>query len=61
MKFRFYHAGETVMNFGDPGNEFFIIMKGEVSVLVPRKVKHEAKDHHKLNFFKKLDISLSTK
>jgi signal-transduction protein with cAMP-binding, CBS, and nucleotidyltransferase domain len=39
MKFRFYTASETIMNYGDFGNEFFIILKGTVSVLVPKVIK----------------------
>lgn len=36
MKFRFHEAGEHVMDYGEPGAEFFIIIKGKVSVLVPK-------------------------
>ena len=36
MGFQFCRAGETVMKFGDPGHLFYIILKGHVSVIVPR-------------------------
>lgn len=37
MRFRHYKAGETIFEFGDYGDQFFIILKGTVSVLVPKQ------------------------
>jgi len=32
--------GEDIISYGDKGEEFFIILKGEVDVLIPnRKIK----------------------
>ena len=36
MKMRYYKAGEHVMNYGEVGAEFFIILKGKASVIVPK-------------------------
>jgi CRP-like cAMP-binding protein len=37
MKFKHFDQGETIFKNGDFGNEFFIILKREVKVLVPKK------------------------
>ena len=37
MRFRYYKAGETIFEYGDYGDQFFIILKGTVSVLVPKQ------------------------
>ena len=39
MKFRAFKAGEDVFKYGEKGNEFFIILKGKVSVRAPRQEK----------------------
>lgn len=39
MKFKAFKAGEDVFKYGDKGNEFFIILKGKVSVRAPRQEK----------------------
>lgn len=35
MKFKFFSADETVFNYGDSGNLFYVILQGSVSVIVP--------------------------
>jgi signal-transduction protein with cAMP-binding, CBS, and nucleotidyltransferase domain len=35
LKFKFHNSGENVMNFGDRGHVFYIIIQGKVNVLVP--------------------------
>lgn len=35
MKFRFCEAGEHIFDFGEVGTEFFIMIKGKASVIVP--------------------------
>lgn len=37
MSFKSSRAGERVLNFGDSGTEFYIIIKGIVSVMTPNK------------------------
>jgi len=35
IKFEFFEEGENVINYGDRGDKFFILIKGEVSILIP--------------------------
>ena len=35
--FQFVNGGQTVFKYGDMGDTFYIILKGEVSVIVPKK------------------------
>ena len=37
MRYHFCRAGETVFRYGDAGNNFYVILNGKVSVLVPKK------------------------
>jgi CRP-like cAMP-binding protein len=37
LTFQFYDAGSTVFEYGDFGSQFYIILKGKTSVLVPMK------------------------
>jgi hypothetical protein len=37
IKFQYCNIGDYVFHKGDFGNEFFIIIKGKVSVLVPKR------------------------
>ena len=43
MRYHFCHAGETVFRYGDTGNNFYVILKGKVSVLVPKKKNQRTK------------------
>jgi CRP-like cAMP-binding protein len=38
-RMKYFHClnGETVFRFGDIGNNFYIILSGKVSILVPKK------------------------
>lgn len=40
----FMKAGETVFSFGEMGMYFYIILEGEVSVMVPKRAKVEVKE-----------------
>ena len=42
IKFEHFPAGEVVFNHGDYGDKFYIIMKGEVGVIIPKKVSNQA-------------------
>lgn len=35
MTLEIFNPGDNVINFGEPGNKYYIIIKGKVSVLVP--------------------------
>ena len=37
MKFRFHKAGEHIYDYKQLGVEFFILLKGKASVLIPKK------------------------
>lgn len=39
MEVLIHKAGETVFHYGEPGNKFYIILDGTVSVLVPITLK----------------------
>ena len=41
MKLRRYEAGETIFKYGDHGSEFFMIIKGEVNMLIPKLERPE--------------------
>jgi CRP-like cAMP-binding protein len=36
MKLEVFDAGDVIFNHGDSGNKFYIILKGKVSVSIPR-------------------------
>lgn len=44
LKLRTCKTGEAVFRHGDLGTEFFVIIHGKVSVLVPTLVKFESKE-----------------
>jgi len=44
MRFQFYQKGDVIFRYGDPGLLFYIILKGKVSVLMPRKKTILAQD-----------------
>ena len=35
MKFKEYNAGTDVIEYGEEGNEFFILLSGRVKVMIP--------------------------
>ena len=35
IKFGFFEEGENVITYGDRGDKFFILIKGELNVLIP--------------------------
>lgn len=39
IKYEHFAEGETVFSHGDYGDKFYIIIKGQVGVLIPPKVK----------------------
>ena len=38
FRIQIFHRGEIVINFGEIGEEFFVILKGKVGVYVPNKI-----------------------
>lgn len=65
MKFQKVNAQETVINYGDIGDQFFIILKGVVSVHIPNpniEQRHTKKrDFERLLKWKKEDFDLRVK
>ena len=41
LKFRFHKAGEHIMRYKEVGTEFFILIKGKASVIIPKKKEKE--------------------
>jgi len=41
MIIKSYTQGEIVFNYGDPGHEYFLIIRGRVSVRVPTVVEYQ--------------------
>ena len=39
LQYRVYKKGETLCKYGDIGDRFFIILKGQVGILVPQIVE----------------------
>jgi len=39
LKYKCYEQGEAICRYGDIGEEFFIILKGEVSVEAPKSIE----------------------
>jgi len=39
LKYRKYHKNQRVITYGDEGNEFYIIIKGEVDILTPKTLE----------------------
>lgn len=37
MTLKIFEEGENVINFGEIGDQFFVILQGSVSVLIPNK------------------------
>lgn len=37
LKYEFLEAGDTIFKQGDPGDQFYIIMKGQVQVSIAEK------------------------
>ena len=37
LQYEFFSAGETIFNYGDFGNKFYIILKGKVEIKVPEQ------------------------
>jgi CRP-like cAMP-binding protein len=44
LKYQFFKRDETIMNWGDLGDKFYIIIKGSVKVLVPALRLRDGKD-----------------
>lgn len=44
VRLRTFKQGETVFRYGDPGQEFFVILNGRVQVLVPTLVRFDSKE-----------------
>ena len=48
MEFKFHEAGDLVFRYGDYGDLFYIILQGEVEVLIPsdsqKKKLHKSKE-----------------
>ena len=43
MTLEVYKPGECVINFGEIGDKFYIILKGKISLLIPTKTKAQSK------------------
>jgi CRP-like cAMP-binding protein len=42
-----FHSGQVVVSYGDYAHTFFIVLKGELGVLIPKKkLKTTVEDHH---------------
>ena len=41
MQMEIFDKDQTMFNIGDPGNKFYIILKGSVGVYIPQYVKVE--------------------
>ena len=39
LKYRFYKEGEAVCNYGDIGEEFYIIIEGTVGIQTPKTIE----------------------
>lgn len=37
MQYRYFNQNDTIFNFGDIGDQFYIILKGKVSVRIPKQ------------------------
>lgn len=44
LKFEQFNKGDCIINWGDEGDKFYIIIKGSVKVLVPSNKIKDAKD-----------------
>lgn len=45
LKYRCFEEGETICRYGEIGEEFFIILKGEVSVEAPKTIEAALQPH----------------
>jgi hypothetical protein len=50
MRYESFKAGEIIMNWGDLGDKFYIIIKGSVKVLVPDPKVKDAKDKMEIRY-----------
>jgi len=39
LKYRKYEDNTSIINYGEEGNEFFIIIEGEVEILTPKQIE----------------------
>lgn len=39
LKYRRYAPGETICKYGEEGNEFYVIIKGKVTVYTPKTIE----------------------
>lgn len=44
LKYEFYKKGDTIMHWGDFGENFYILINGEVKVLVPSPKLKNSRD-----------------
>jgi CRP-like cAMP-binding protein len=59
MTLEIFQPGESVINFGEIGDKFYIILKGSVSILIPSKIKKRkltANDSKPNELFKQISL-----
>lgn len=50
MRYKYFREKETIFDFGDFGDQFYIILQGKVSVRVPKVVTHSFTRHELFKF-----------
>ena len=52
MKYELFEASQIVFNYGEPGDKFYVILEGEVSIKVPTNITFNSKRIDLINFCK---------
>lgn len=60
LKYEFLEAGDTIFKQGDPGDQFYIIMKGQVQVSIAEK-KQESVKSKQQTFVTEIQTNVQTK
>lgn len=50
MRYEYFPEGDIIMNWGDLGDKFYILIKGSVKVLVPDPKIRDAKDKMEIRY-----------
>lgn len=48
LKYEELQGGHAVFNMGEKGDKFFIILKGSVNILIPRKIETVDQENEKV-------------